>query len=106
MGIFARKNKNPKNYHLTNVKYLGSLPSVAQKVLHAFRPIIPNLTRKTSELQDIAIVHKIDFNKLVSQLHREIENNIEIIDFNSMNIAWIIIAYFFELCDVGVDEIC
>ena len=62
--------------------------------------------KKTSELQDIAIVHKIDFNKLVSQLHREIENNIEIIDFNSMNIAWIIIAYFFELCDVGVDEIC
>ena len=62
--------------------------------------------KKTSELQDIAISHKIDFNKLISQLHREIENNIEIIDFNSMNIAWIIIAYFFELCDVGVDEIC
>lgn len=64
------------------------------------------LDKKTSELQDIAIAHKIDFNKLISQLHREIENNIEIIDFNSMNIAWIIIAYFFELCDVGVDEIC
>ena len=64
------------------------------------------LDKKTSELQDIATFHKIDFNKLVSQLHREIENNIEIIDFNSMNIAWIIIAYFFELCDVGVDEIC
>ena len=62
--------------------------------------------KKTSELQDIAISHKIGFNKLISQLHREIENNIEIIDFNSMNIAWIIIAYFFELCDVGVDEIC
>ena len=62
--------------------------------------------KKTSELQDIAITHKIDFNKLISNLHREIENNIEIIDFNSMNIAWIIIAYFFELCDVGVDEIC
>jgi hypothetical protein len=64
------------------------------------------LDKKTSELQDIAIAHKIDFNKLISQLHREIENNIEIIDFNSMNIAWIIIAYFFELCDVGIDEIC
>lgn len=62
--------------------------------------------KKTSELQDIAIFHEIDFNKLIFQLHREIENNIEIIDFNSMNIAWIIIAYFFELCDVGVDEIC
>jgi hypothetical protein len=58
--------------------------------------------KKTSELQNIAIAHKI----LISQLHQEIENNIEVIDFNSMNIAWIIIAYFFELCDVGVDEIC
>lgn len=64
------------------------------------------LSKKTSELQDIATTHKIDFNNLISKLHKEIENSIEIIDFNSMNIAWIIIAYFFELCDVGVDEIC
>lgn len=62
--------------------------------------------KKTSELQDIAIAHEIEFNKLISQLHKEIEKSIEIIDFNSMNIAWIVIAYFFELCDVGVDEIC
>ncbi|MBP6164219.1 SMEK domain-containing protein [Aliarcobacter cryaerophilus] len=64
------------------------------------------LDKKTSELQDIATFHKIDFNILISRLHKEIENSIEIVDFNSMNIAWIIIAYFFELCDVGVDEIC
>jgi hypothetical protein len=62
--------------------------------------------KKTSELQDMATVHKIDFNILISTLHKEIENSIEIVDFNSMNIAWVIIAYFFELCDVGVDEIC
>ena len=64
------------------------------------------LDKKTSELQDIATVHKIEFNILISRLHKEIENSIEIVDFNSMNIAWVIIAYFFELCDVGVDEIC
>ena len=64
------------------------------------------LDKKTSELQDIATFHKIDFNILISRLHKEIENSIEIVDFNSMNTAWIIIAYFFELCDVGVDEIC
>ena len=64
------------------------------------------LDKKTSELQDIATFHKIDFNILISRLHKEIENSIEIVDFNSMNIAWIIIAYFFELCDVEVDEIC
>ena len=64
------------------------------------------IDKKTSELQDMATVYKIDFNILISTLHKEIENSIEIVDFNSMNIAWVIIAYFFELCDVGVDEIC
>ncbi len=64
------------------------------------------IDRKTSELQDMATLHKIDFNKLINQLHKEIENSIEIDDWNSMGIAWIIIAYFFELCDVGVDETC
>jgi len=64
------------------------------------------LNKKTSELQDIATLHKINFNILISKLHTEIENENEINDFNSMNIAWIIIAYFFELCDVGVDETC
>jgi len=64
------------------------------------------IDKKTSELQDIAIFHQIDFNKLINQLHKEIEKSIEIDDWNSMAIAWIIIAYFFELCDVGVDEIC
>jgi len=62
--------------------------------------------KKTYELQDIASSHKVDFNKLIKKLHHQIENNIEVNDFNSMNIAWIIIAYFFELCDVGVDKIC
>jgi len=62
--------------------------------------------KKTSELQDLATLYKIDFNVLVARLHKEIEDNVEINDFNSMNIAWIIIAYFFEICDVGVDEIC
>jgi len=64
------------------------------------------LDKKTFELQDIVSNHQIDFNKLINKLHQEIENSIEINDFNSMNIAWIIIAYFFELCDVGVDELC
>ncbi|HFS67646.1 MAG TPA: hypothetical protein ENK67_05480 [Flavobacteriia bacterium] len=64
------------------------------------------IDKKTSELQDIATLHQLDFNKLINQLHQEIEKSIEIDDWNSMGIAWIIIAYFFELCDVGVDEIC
>lgn len=64
------------------------------------------VNKQTYELQDIASSHQIDFNKLINKLHEKIEKNIEINDFNSMNIGWIVIAYFFELCDVGVDEIC
>lgn len=62
------------------------------------------LNKKTFELQDLANNHQIDFNKLINKLHQAIENMTEIKDFNTMNIAWIIIAYFFEICDVGVDE--
>jgi hypothetical protein len=64
------------------------------------------IDKKTYELQDIASSHPVNFNKLIAKLHQEIENHIEINDFNSMNIAWIIIAYFFELCDIGVDKKC
>ena len=62
--------------------------------------------KQTPELQDLASIHNIDFNMLIQKLHKKIEENIEIQDFNSMNIAWIIISYFFEICDVGVDEKC
>lgn len=64
------------------------------------------LNKNTYELQDIVYQNKIELNKLINKFHQEIENNIEINDFNSMNIAWIIIAYFFEVCDIGVDELC
>jgi SMEK domain-containing protein len=63
-------------------------------------------TKKTSELQDIASSENIDFNRLINKLHQAIINEIEINDFNSMDISWIIISYFFELCDVGVDKKC
>lgn len=42
--------------------------------------------------------------KILKSLHVAIEQRFEINDFNSMNIAWIIIAYFFEICDIGVKK--
>ena len=62
--------------------------------------------KKVIVFYDLQGFSEQQFNDLEMRIEGEIENNIEIIDFNSMNIAWIIIAYFFELCDVGVDEIC
>jgi len=64
------------------------------------------ILKQTPELQDLASTHNIDFNMLIKKLHNQIENDIEIQDFNTMNIAWIIVSYFFEICDVGVDEKC
>lgn len=64
------------------------------------------ILKQTPELQDLASAHKIDFNMLIKKLHNQIENDIEIQDFNTMNIAWIIVSYFFEICDVGVDAKC
>lgn len=64
------------------------------------------ILKQTPDLQDLASAHNIDFNMLIKKLHNQIENDIEIQDFNTMNIAWIIVSYFFEICDVGVDAKC
>jgi hypothetical protein len=63
------------------------------------------LDNKTaSDLHNLANEYNIDFNKIIYNLHESIENNIEINDFNTMSIAWVIIAYFFEICDIGVHQ--
>lgn len=56
------------------------------------------------DLHRLSYEHNIDFNKIIGKLHETIEGYIEINDFNTMNIAWIIIAYFFEICDIGVHQ--
>lgn len=53
------------------------------------------------ELHNLAKFHNLDFNKIINNLHIKLEDKIDIKDFNSTSISWIIIAYFFELCYVG-----
>ena len=53
------------------------------------------------ELHNLAKLHNLDFNKIINNLHIKLEDKIDIKDFNSTSISWIIIAYFFELCYVG-----
>ncbi|RAZ50421.1 SMEK domain-containing protein [Campylobacter hyointestinalis] len=43
----------------------------------------------------------LNFNKIFDELYREITSCFEIKDFNEANITWIIISYFFEICDIG-----
>lgn len=43
----------------------------------------------------------LDFNEIFSELYDEITSYFDIKDFNEANITWIIISYFFEICDIG-----
>jgi hypothetical protein len=60
------------------------------------------LTLDLPALQELAVHKKLDFSKLITLLSYKIESHIAIRDFNSMNISWILVSYFFEICDVGV----
>jgi hypothetical protein len=60
--------------------------------------------KNVGQLHSLAKLHNLDFNVMISTLHDQIEANIDIDNFNSTNISWIIIAFFFEICDVGVKE--
>lgn len=46
----------------------------------------------------------VNFNKVINSLHHKLESIMIISDFNSMAVSWILIAYFFEICDVGLKE--
>lgn len=63
-----------------------------------------NVKYTTLNFQEEAVRLDIDFNKLIKKLYEQIKNELKIDDFNSINIPWIIIGYFFEICDVGVHK--
>lgn len=54
------------------------------------------------ELHSLSKIHNLDFNKILNNLYTELENKIDIKDFNSTSISWVIISFFFEICDVGI----
>jgi 23S rRNA U2552 (ribose-2'-O)-methylase RlmE/FtsJ len=55
-----------------------------------------------SAIHIIALEYQLDFNKVINALHQKLESLMVISDFNSMAVSWILVAYFFEICDVGV----
>jgi len=56
------------------------------------------------ELHNFSKSYDMNFNKVIHNLYLLLENKIDIKDFNSTSISWIIIAFFFEICDVGIKE--
>lgn len=63
------------------------------------------LENKTlQELHNLSKLHNLDFNKIIHNLYIKLEEKIDIKDFNSTSISWIIISFFFEICDVGMKK--
>lgn len=60
------------------------------------------ISKRIRELHDLAKKDEVDFNKILSKLHLRIEDCYDVRDFNSMSVSWVIISYFFEICDLGV----
>lgn len=60
--------------------------------------------KSVEELHDLCRAHELDFNKIIFDLYNDLENKIDIKDYNSMQISWIVIAFFFEICDIGVKK--
>jgi hypothetical protein len=60
--------------------------------------------KSVEELHNLCEKVNLDFNKIIFDLHRQLENKIDIKDYNSMQISWVIIAFFFELCDIGLKK--
>jgi len=60
--------------------------------------------KSVEELHNFCNNYNLDFNKIIFDLHKDLENKIDIKDYNSMQISWIIISFFFEICDIGIKE--
>ncbi|OCL95107.1 SMEK domain-containing protein [Aliarcobacter thereius] len=62
------------------------------------------LNKNISELHILSKLHNLDFNEIINELYENIKSEVEIDDFNSLNVIWIIISFFFEICDIGIKE--
>lgn len=60
--------------------------------------------KKLLELHELAVKHQLSLNDIIGELCNTLEACIDIRDFNSTSVSWVIIAYFFEICDVGVKK--
>ena len=83
---------------VVDVKYKNILLNLLESQIS--RSMLSNKT--IYKLHELSREHDLDFNKIIDKLHTELENEIDIKDFNSNNISWIIVAFFFEICEVGV----
>ncbi|PFG51974.1 hypothetical protein ATG98_0957 [Marinobacter sp. LV10R520-4] len=74
-------------------------------LLRALRYNIEQSDKKILAIEDLnflAMEKSLDFNEIILSLFHSIESKLLIKDFNSTNVGWILVSYFFEYCDTGV----
>jgi len=62
------------------------------------------LDHSEKELTLMARDLEVDFNDVLIDLYNMIDSKVVVKDFNSANVAWVIVAYFFEYCEAGFKD--
>ena len=83
------------DFYLPILKSALSLAGAQAKVL---------ANKSVDELHALVKEYKVCFNKVLGELCHRIENETFKADYQATSMAWVIIAFFFEECDVGVKE--
>lgn len=60
--------------------------------------------RSIDYLHQLSREVEINFNEVIANLYDRIKKEVIVEDFNAMNGIWILIAYYFEICDIGAKE--
>ncbi len=101
-------------YELPNTEVLTDLKDLI--VLEFYSPILKSAlclagaqtrvlaNKSVNELHVLVQDYKVCFNKVLGELCYRIENETFKADYQATSMAWVIIAFFFEECDVGVKE--
>ncbi len=101
-------------YELPNTEVLTDLKDLI--VFDFYTPILKSAlsfagaqtrvlaNKSVNELHVLVRDYKVCFNKILGELCYRIENETFKADYQATSMAWVIIAFFFEECDVGVKE--
>jgi hypothetical protein len=101
-------------YELPNTEVLTDLKDLV--VFDFYLPILKSAlslagaqakllaNKSVDELHALVKEYKVCFNKVLGELCHRIENETFKADYQATSMAWVIIAFFFEECDVGVKE--
>jgi hypothetical protein len=98
-GLLYSKSDIEEDNTITNLKALivdDKYKSILETKLLAKVKREEILNKDVSELHILSKLHNLNYNEVISELYENINSEVEIDDFNSLNVTWIIISFFFE----------